>query len=809
MNLNIQHITTLMDTLTIYNTIEVNYDYIYNILNEFSYGLDKKWINLETITNDILKYVKREMTENEIYTFISDYCAQKASFHPDYNKLASNISVKRLHKATFDDIRDVWKILYFNVDKHGVHCPIISDDLHRIISEYGDKIQSKLDMSRDYLLDYFGLKTLERSYLYRVYYLKTKTKNNGVIVERPQHMWMRVAIGIHGYDLDSAFETYDLMSQKYFTHATPTLFNSGSRRQQNSSCFLIGMEDNIEGIFKTISNIAHISKWAGGIGVHLSAIRGKGSLIRGTQGTSDGIIPLCLLLNREGKYINQGGKRNGSIACYLEPWHCDIFEFCELRKNTKDEDSKARDLFLALWVSDIFMRRVEENGVWSLMCPDECPHLVSTHGEEFERLYIKYETDGRFKRQVKARDLWYHILDCQIETGMPYMLYKDHANKKSNQQNLGTIRSSNLCAEIIEYSNGTNETAVCNLGSICLPMFIDTDKDGNKTYNYEKLLYVSKVLTKNLNKIIDNNFYPIEEAKYSNLKHRPIGVGVQGTADVYNILGLPFGSEKAREINKKIFETIYYGTLVASNELAKTDGAYETFHGSPFSKGLLQYHLWGLTEKDLLMGYDWNGLVDNIKKYGTRNSLLTALMPTASTSQIMKNVESFEPYMSNVFVRSTLAGDFIVINENLINDLIKLNIWSDDVRKKIIIFNGSIKDIPEIPEHIKNVYKTAFEISLKDIITQSIERGPFVDQSQSMNLFMDKSNFDKLSSAHFYGWKNGIKTGMYYLRTRPAVDPIQFGIDIEEINRLSGKSSDGVCTFRPGVKLSECDVCSG
>lgn len=600
------------------------------------------------------------------------------------------------------------------------------------------------------------------------------------------------------------------------------------------------MEDDIEGIFKTISDIGFISKWAGGIGVDLSSIRARGSLIRGTNGLSDGIIPLCTVLNRVGKYINQGGKRNGSIACYLQLFHADIWQFVELRKNTKDEDSKARDLFLALFVPDLFWKRVEEDGVWSLMCPDECPGLVTSYGEQFERLYIKYEKEKRYKKQVKAIDLLFHIMDCQMETGIPYMTNKDHINNKSNQKNIGPIRSSNLCAEITEVTD-RESIAVCNLASICLPSFIE-EKDGKMTYNFEALKEISRVVTRNLNKIIDINYYPTPETKYTNLKHRPIGIGVQGLVDVYMRMGYAFSSPEAFKLNKQIFETIYYGSLYESCEIAKREGAYETFKGSPFSEGKLQYHLWGLTEKDLMMNWDWKSLIEDIKVYGTRNSLLTALMPTATTSQIMNNFESFEPTMSNIFIRSTLAGEFIVVNEHLVRDLIKRDLWSSDMRKLLIIKNGTIQDIKVIPEELREIYKTAFEIKQKDIIKQAAERGPFVDQSQSMNLFLAESNFEKLMSAHYDAWKMGLKTGMYYLRTRPSVDPIQFGIDIEEVNKLTNafglkpddddmpslsqtrttevktkenKSSENqeeekprMCRFRPGQKIEGCDVCS-
>jgi len=605
-----------------------------------------------------------------------------------------------------------------------------------------------------------------------------------IIIERPQHLFMRVALFIHMGDLEKAFESYDLLSDKYFTHATPTLFNAGTPKPQMSSCYLIAAEDSIEQIADANKEMMIISKWAGGIGIHISSIRGQNSIIRGTNGLSEGIIPWCKGYNWIGTAVNQGGKRNGSIAVYLEPYHSDIFEFCELRMNTGSEEKRCRDLFLALWIPDLFMERVKNDEMWSLMCPDECPNLNKVWGDEFKKLYEQYESEGRYKSQVSARKLFKHILVCQSETGFPYMLYKDHCNKKSNQKNLGTICSSNLCSEIIEYSD-ENETAVCNLVSICLPRFVKE----NKEYDFEKLMEVTRVAVRNLNNVIDLNFYPTEKTKRSNMKNRPQGIGIQGLADLYNFMGYPFDSEEAETLNKKIFETIYYAAVDESKELAKKYGAYESFKGSPFSQGKLQYHLWGKEEKDLLMGFDWIKLTEEVKKYGTRNSLLTALMPTASTAQIMGNYEGFEPYLTNIFVRTTLAGEFIVINENLVKDLELLGLWNEDMRKLIIIYNGSVQHIDSIPQNIKDRYKTAFELKLKSIIKQSVERGPFIDQSQSMNLFQPKPNFAVLYSAHLYGWENGLKTGMYYLRTSPAVNPINFGIDIDDLKRLTGMNS--------------------
>jgi len=786
------------------------------IIKNNCYDLDPKWINQEEIINYIYKSVKKELLLDDLYNYIADHCASKASYHPHYNNLASRICMSNLHRKTSPNFKETIDKLYCNVDKNGIKSKFISDDIYRIISENHEKIQSKLDFDRDFNLDYFSIRTLERSYLFRIHYV---INNNNIVkedkvIERPQHLFMRVALEVHRDDLEKAFETYDYISNKYFTFATPTLFNAATIRPQMSSCFLLPMYDNIDGIFRdTISDIACISKWSGGIGVSLSDIRSRGSLIRKTNGESNGIIPLCQVLNMVAKYINQGGKRNGSITVYLEPWHSEIYDFCELRKNNKNEENKARDLFMALWIPDLFMKRVKERGKWSLMCPDECKDLTSTYGKEFEDLYIKYEKEKKYKKQVDALNLWFHILECQIETGMPFMLYKDHANRKSNQKNLGTIKCSNLCTEIIQYTDNEN-IAVCNLSSICLPKYIEV-RDNKKIFNFDKLLQVCKIVVENLDLIIDRNFYPVKKAEFSNSMHRPIGVGVQGLADVYNIMKYPFGSKEAQKLNKEIFETIYFGCLTASNKLAKKKGSYSSFKNSPASKGILQFHLWNLNESDLSGRYDWKTLIEDIKRNGLRNSLTTTVMPTASTAQIMGNSEAIEPYLSNVFTRSTLSGEFTVINENLIYDLINLNLWSSDMRKKIIVMNGSIADINEIPDNIKEIYKTAFEIKLKDIITQAVQRGPFIDQSQSLNLFLAASNFDILSSAHFFGWENGLKTGMYYLRSCPSINPIQYGIEATEIKKIKNNIKKNneplptVCPLRrPNMKVSECTSCS-
>jgi ribonucleoside-diphosphate reductase alpha chain len=785
-------------------TITLTEETIKEFLYDYEKYIDTKWVDLD----QIVTYVKRNLPDiiknNDFYNFVADYCVSKTSYHPDYNTLASRICVDRLHKSTTEDILDVVEILYNNTDTDGAHHPLVSEHLLNNVRRFYKKIKDVIKMERDYLFDYFGIRTLERSYLLKIH--KDKTKQ---VIERPQHMIMRVALGIHGANIDAAIETYELISQRYFTHATPTLFNAGRPKQQFSSCFLLGIDDDLDNIFSQIKQMALISKWAGGLGVHMSGIRAKGSVIRGTNGISDGIIPLAIMINKLSKYVNQGGNRPGSVACYLEPYHADIFEFCELRKTTSgNDDNRARDLYLALWIPDLFMKRVEEDGMWSLMCPDSCPNLATTHGQEFEKLYTSYESDGKYKKQVKARDLWKHIIECQMETGFPYMLYKDHANNKSNQKNLGTIRSSNLCAEIVQYSDG-NTVAVCNLASICLPKYVVRDPDTEiVSFDYDKLIEVVRIIIRNLNKIIDRNYYPTESARESNIKQRPVGLGIQGLVDVYNAFEYAYDSEQAQFLNKKIFETIYYAALYESKELAKKYGAYSTFKGSPFSEGKLQFHLWGMTSKDLVTSdmYDWNTLVEEIKVFGTRNSLLTALMPTAGTSQIMKCYESFEPYLSNVFVRTTMAGEFIVINEKLIYNLIKEGLWNDDMRKLIIIKNGSIQSIDTIPKHIKDIYKTAFEISLKSIISQSADRAPFIDQSQSINLFMAKPDFTILTSAHFYGWKRGLKTGMYYLRTTSAVNPIQFGIDITDVMRLTGTTNAiELMTSDYNIRLSDSD----
>lgn len=1084
---------------------KVSFDKISDRLTPLCEGLDPKYIDPLMITKDTITNMYDKISTKQIDSLSADICASKIYQHPDFNKISARICISSLHKQTDPD--------YFNVVKELYTLGLVSEKFYDFVEKNKTVLQLLFDYSRDYLFDFFGFKTLERSYLH-----KNKSSTDQHIIERPQHMWMRVSIQIHG--LHEAYcedkikligETYDMLSQHYFTHATPTLFNSGSVKNQLSSCFLMSCDDSIEDIFKTVSDMAKISKWAGGIGVHISSIRGKGTLIKGTNGLSDGIVPLAKTMESVMRYINQGGRRNGSAALYMEPYHTDIFEFIELRKNTGDENLRARDLFLALWIPDLFMQRVQDDGIWSLMCPNKCPNLNETYGSEFETLYTSYESKGMFNKQVQAKTLWKHILESQIETGMPYILFKDHVNKKSNQQNIGVIKSSNLCvtgdtkilteygwkeimtfenkkiklwngyewsdslvmktsdssrlmkikmsdgtyikcteqhqfivkrsvtkidasllcigdiigdvnsfpvikdgqddfkypytsgfftgdgsydlsddlndkviwlyggekklvsyidgspvydennnvmirvprdipckftipehqniniklewfsglldasgyiannciqlsstnkkfiynlklfcqtlginpdvgifhlvyhrmcinssdtislyniglktrrlrfcektktkkyvknpvtvmsikylskeeptwcfgeplrkqgmfngiltgncAEILEFSS-KEETAVCNLGSLCLPKFVE-EKKGEKFYNYDSLREVTKILAKNLNKVIDVNFYPIPETKFSNMKNRPIGIGVQGLADVYCQLRVSFDSKEAKDINKKIFEHIYFASIEASVELSEKDGAYDSFKGSPFSNGILQWEMWGIDIKDLSPELDWKGLIEKVKLFGTRNSLLTALMPTASTSQIMKNTECFEPYSSNIYVRKTLAGEYVIVNEHLVNDLLKLGLWNKDMYNEILYFNGSIQQIKGIPDDIKILYKTAFELRQVELVKQSIDRGPFIDQTQSLNIFQAIPDFSKLSSSHFYGWKNGLKTGMYYLRTQPAVDAIKFGMDANFIKKMKEKySNTNSCTYvKKGLPVPEgCVSCSG
>lgn len=781
--------------------IDIKYvvSFLENIVKQIS-ELNKEvlpnTIDLEILAQNIVDGLPNKIMKNDFETYVSGYLIVKSSYHYYYDIMAAHIEINRLHSITSDSFLTTVNIIQGRIDIKGIVSPQLSDETMMIINKYIDVIEKAIDYKKDYLFDYFGIRTLQRSYLTVLDYTTYK------FVERPQHMWMRVAIGIHGFNnIDDIIETYNLMSSKYFTHATPTLFNAGKNKQQMSSCFLQSMEDTSQSITSSLGEMAEISKWAGGIGVHISSLRAKGSLIRGTNGLASGPNKFVKLINGVAEAFDQGGKRNGSIATYLEPWHPYVYEFCDLRKNTGDEGSRARDLYLGLWVPSLFMERVKNDEIWSLMCPDECPNLNKVHSEEFNKLYTDYEKNGMYVKQVRARHLWEHIIVSQQENGFPYMLFKDHSNNKSNQKNLGTIRSSNLCAEIIEYSD-ENETAVCNLASICLPMYVDKEK---QIFDFDKLMSICRVIVRNLNKVIDRNYYPIEKAYRSNMRHRPMGIGVQGLADTYLLMGYSFDEQKSYELNRKIFETIYYASVYESNILAQKYGSYETFATSPSAKGILQFHMWDkFNVKDLT--YDWTELIENVKKYGLRNSLLTALMPTASTSQIMGNSECFEPYMSNIFKRSTLAGEFVVVNKNLMKELISLKLWDNDMRMKLIISNGSVQKIEEIPVNIRLKYKTAFEISQKHLVRQSAERGVFIDQSQSLNLFMAEPNFDILTSALFDAHSLGLKTGIYYYRTLPAVNPINFGIDVKDIERLSIKKQNA-CKWRKGMTKEECLAC--
>ncbi|MCK0190513.1 ribonucleoside-diphosphate reductase subunit alpha [Arenibacter sp. F20364] len=705
------------------------------------------------------------VTTSELDNLAAEIAATMTTSHPDYAKLAARISVSNLHKNTKKSFSETMKDLYEYVNpRTGKKAPLLSDEVYKVVSENADRLDSTIIYNRDFGYDYFGFKTLERSYLLKL---------NGKIAERPQHMLMRVSIGIHLNDLDSALETYELMSKKYFTHATPTLFNSGTPKPQMSSCFLLAMkDDSIDGIYDTLKQTAKISQSAGGIGLSIHNVRATGSYIAGTNGTSNGIVPMLQVFNDTARYVDQGGgKRKGSFAIYVEPWHADIYDFLDLKKNHGKEEMRARDLFYAMWIPDLFMKRVEANENWTLMCPNECPGLFNHHSEEFEKLYTKYEAESKGRKTVKARELWEKILESQIETGTPYMLYKDAANRKSNQQNLGTIRSSNLCTEILEYTS-PDEVAVCNLASIALPMFIK-----NGEFDHKELFRVTKRVTKNLNRVIDRNYYPIKEAENSNMRHRPIGLGVQGLADAFIMLRLPFTSDAAKELNQEIFETLYFAAVTASMEMAKEEGAYSSFEGSPISQGKFQHNLWGVKDEDLSGRWDWAKLRKEVKKNGVRNSLLVAPMPTASTSQILGNNECFEPYTSNIYTRRVLSGEFIVVNKHLLEDLVNLGLWNENMKQELMRANGSIQHIESIPEDIKELYKTVWELSMKDIIDMSRQRGYFIDQSQSLNLFMENANYSKLTSMHFYAWKSGLKTGMYYLRTKAAADAIKFTLD--------------------------------
>ena len=739
----------------------VKFDKITARIKKLCYGLNPLVVP-EKVAMKVIEGLYDGVTTSELDNLAAEVAATNTITHPDYALLASRIAVSNLHKNTKKSFSETIKDLYEYIDpKNGQKAPLISDEVYEIIKENSDLLDSSIIYDRDFRYDFFGFKTLERSYL-----LRTK----GEVAERPQQMIMRVAVGIHKNDLDAVIETYNYMSEGWFTHATPTLFNSGTPKPQMSSCFLLTMkEDSISGIYDTLKQCAQISQSAGGIGLSIHDIRASGSYIKGTNGTSNGIVPMLRVFNDTARYVDQGGgKRKGSFAIYVEPWHADIFDFLDLRKNHGKEEQRARDLFYALWMPDLFMQRVEENGDWTLMCSNECPGLSEAYGKKFDKLYTKYEKEGKGRKTIKAQELWFKILESQIETGTPYMLYKDAANEKSNQKNLGTIKSSNLCTEIIEYT-APDEVAVCNLASIALPKFV---KDGK--FDHDKLFQVAYRVTKNLDKVIDANYYPVPEARNSNMRHRPIGIGVQGLADAFILMRFPFDSDDARKLNKEIFETIYYAAVTASKDLAIENGPYETWKGSPISEGTFQFDMWNVTPSDR---WEWDVLRDEVKEHGVRNSLLLAPMPTASTAQILGNNECFEPYTSNIYTRRVLSGEFIIVNKHLLRDLVKLGLWNDTLKNKLMASNGSIQNINEIPDNIKELYKTAWEISQKVIVDMAADRGAYIDQSQSLNIFMENANFAKLTSMHFYGWKAGLKTGMYYLRTKSATDAIKFTLD--------------------------------
>tara|TARA_B100000925_G_scaffold273304_1_gene237940 strand:+ start:986 stop:3454 length:2469 start_codon:yes stop_codon:yes gene_type:complete len=809
---------------------EVSFDKILHRIKKVS---DELSVNVHEITQKVCARIHDNVKTHELDEFASQLCSSLILEHPDYGKLASRLVISNHQKRTSPSFSETISILYDNYNFEGNHNPIISKELYEITMKNKEKLNDYIDYDRDYLIDYFGFKTLERAYLLR---------KDGKIIERPQHMWMRVALGIHGKDFKDALETYDLLSQKFFTHASPTLFNAGTPRSQMSSCFLLDVEDSIKGIYENIGDCAQISKYAGGIGINVHDIRCKDSVIRGTNGKTDGIIPMLRVYNATARYVNQSSKRLGSIAVYIEPWHGDIMDWLDLRKNHGAEEERARDLFYAMWIPDLFMERVKNDEMWSLMCPDICKGLSTSYGEDFKKLYTKYESEGKFIKQVKAQKIWYKILEAQIETGTPYMAFKDAVNLKNNQQNIGTIKSSNLCIEINEFT-APDEIAVCNLASICLPMFVEYENE-KPIYNFEKLHSITKVITKNLNKIIDKNFYPVDKAWRSNMKHRPTGIGVQGLADTFIKMRMAFDSSEAKELNKKIFETIYHGSVECSMELSrkrkrlyeemtmlstaglednmekikqieehlnlnewerklskKFKGAYSSYEGSPVSKGILQFDMWNVKPDSGM--YDWDKLKLNIKENGVRNSLLIALMPTASTSQIMGNNEAFEAITSNLYKRKTLAGEFILINKYLVEDLIKLDLWNIDIREKIMINDGSVQNIEEIPDNIKSLYKTVWEIKQKNIIDLSADRAPYICQAQSMNLFVAEPNPNLLTKMHFYTWGKGLKTGMYYLRTRPRASTQQFTIDPRKSKSNLGQNTN----IAPSTEPEECLNC--
>lgn len=742
----------------------VMFDKITDRIKKLCYGLNEL-VDPVKVAMRVIEGLYDGVSTSELDNLAAETAASMTIAHPDYAQLAARIAVSNLHSNTTKSFSETMSDMYNYVNpRTGKEAPLLADDVYEVIKKNSQVLDSTIIYNRDFNYDYFGFKTLERSYLLKI---------NGKIVERPQHMLMRVSIGIHKDDIESAIETYELMSKKFFTHATPTLFNSGTPKPQMSSCFLLTMkDDSIDGIYDTLKQTAKISQSAGGIGLAIHNVRATGSYISGTNGTSNGIVPMLRVYDMTARYVDQGGgKRKGSFAMYIEPWHADIFDFLDLRKNHGKEEMRTRDLFLGMWIPDLFMRRVQEDTTWTLMCPNECPGLSDVHSEEFDALYLSYEAAGKGRKTIKAREIWEKILESQVETGLPYMLYKDAANRKSNQKNLGTIRSSNLCTEIIEYTS-PDEVAVCNLASISLPMFVE-----NGQFNHQKLFDVTKRVTFNLNKVIDRNYYPVKEAENSNVRHRPIGLGVQGLADAFIMLRMPFTSDDAKQLNQEIFETLYFAAVTASMELAKVEGPYSTFEGSPMSKGEFQYNMWGMKDEELSGRWDWASLRKEVVEHGVRNSLLVAPMPTASTSQILGNNEAFEPYTSNIYTRRTLSGEFIVVNKHLLHDLVERGLWNETLKQEIMRHNGSVQNIDGIPADLKELYKTVWEMSMKDILDMSRQRGYFIDQSQSLNLFMQDANYSKLTSMHFYAWQSGLKTGMYYLRTKSAVDAIKFTLN--------------------------------
>ena len=780
---------------------QVQFDKITARVKKLCYGLHER-VDPVSVAMRVIEGVYDGVTTSELDNLAAEVAATNAVNHPDYAQLASRIAVSNLHKTTHKSFTEVMRNLHTYTDPvTGEPAALIADDVMEIIEANAEVLDSAIIYDRDFSYDYFGFKTLERSYLLKV---------DGEVAERPQQMLMRVSVGIHKDDIESAIKTYNMMSEGWFTHATPTLFNAGTPKPQMSSCFLLTMqEDSISGIYDTLKQCAKISQNAGGIGLAIHDVRATGSYIRGTNGTSNGIVPMLRVFNDTARYVDQGGgKRKGSFAVYIEPWHADVFDFLDLKKNHGKEEQRARDLFYALWVPDLFMKRVEADGEWTLMCPNECPGLSDSWGPEFEALYEKYEAEGKGRKTIKAQELWFKIVESQIETGVPYMLYKDAANSKSNQQNLGTIRSSNLCTEIIEYT-AKDEVAVCNLASIALPKFVKEDL----TFDHDKLFEVTYQVTKNLNRVIDRNYYPIPEARNSNMRHRPVGLGVQGLADAFILMRFPFDSEEARQLNKDVFETIYYAACCASKDMAIEEGPYESFKGSPASEGKLQFDLWDVTPSDR---WEWDILKEEIMDKGMRNSLLVAPMPTASTAQILGNNECFEPYTSNIYTRRTLSGEFIVVNNHLLPDLTKLGLWNEEMKNQLIAANGSIQNIPEIPENLKTLYRTAWEISQRAILDMAADRGAYICQSQSLNVFMENASSPKLTSMHFHAWRSGLKTGMYYLRTKAATDAIKFTVDkkykeqpteaVKEVTEMTHEEQVAACSIENGP---DCEMCSG